>query len=179
MEGSTLRAAPRVSRVPPVRVSFVPHVRASKVVAVAPSKSGSRYRVAAPRRVDLAAGRARARDGPKVAKLDGPKVAKLEPSVSRPKAQVLPEGDVRSDASCVEALRDPLAFDTHAGVLCTQRTGAGQSGVLCNPCRELFLQRTLNTEQFSARWGGAENCFCRELQTQNTALEKYKRLRKV
>ena len=98
-KGGTLRAAPRVSRVPPVRVSFVPRVQASKVVAVAPSKSGSRYRVAAPRRVDLAAGRARARDGPKVAK---------------PKAQVLPEGDARSDASCVEALHDPLAFDTHA-----------------------------------------------------------------
>ena len=26
---------------------------------------------------------------------------------------------------------------------------------------------------FSARWGGAENCFCRELQTQNTALGYY------
>ena len=28
----------------------------------------------------------------------------------------------------------------------------------------------MNTKQFSARRGGAENCFCRELQTQNTAL---------
>ena len=67
--------------------------------------------------------------------------------------------------------QEPVAHaHGHTENWCTQRTGAGQSGVLCNPCRELFLQRTVNTEQFSASTEGAENCFCREFQTQNTAL---------